>query len=103
MSESSEHRPDIQSRACFQSIVRGRQSPAMRALLSSSVVRAVPVREPACARPKGGCARSSRVTRCQTDTPAVQCNRRVALAAAAALTLVSPGLSRAAPAFGASR
>ena len=72
----------------------------MRAL-SSSVLRAVPVREPTCSRPNGGCSRS-RVTRCQSGAPhVVQCNRRAALAAAAALTLALPGYARAAPAFGA--
>jgi hypothetical protein len=74
----------------------------MRAL-TSTVVHAAPVRKPASSRPRGGCSRTH-VTRCQADTPAVQCNRRAALAAAAAaLTLSSPSLARAAPAFGAPR
>ena len=73
----------------------------MRAL-TSSVVRVVPVREPTCSRPKGGGSRT-RVTRCQATPPAVPCNRRAALAAAAALTLVLPNRARAAPAFGAPR
>ena len=83
--------------------VQGRRPPAkapMRAL-SSCVLRAVPVREPTCSRPKGGCSRS-RVTRCQAGaSAAVQCNRRAALAAAAALTLALPCRALAAPAFGA--
>ena len=71
-------------------------------MLTSSIVCAVPVREPACARPKGG---RGRAPRCQAGVPVAQCNRRAALGAAAAavLTLAVPSRACAAPAFGAPR